>query len=280
MTLVAQRYDEDADLTALVDHPENPRQGDKDAVSDSVTGNGFYGAILVQSSTGHILAGHTRRAVLLEQGTTRGPVLWVDCDNETARRILLADNRTAELAAWDEAGLLAVLQELEPDELPAVAFTVEDMEELQRRLDGDLGELSDDDEDGPREWWRPSGPYSRRTDTIQYEPTSETAPPVSALVDRSKADLLTARIAAADLPDEIKEFLSVAAQRHLVFDYSQIAEFYAHAEPELQALMEESALVIVDFDDAIRHGYVKLNERLTDLLAASRAEQEREHADA
>ena len=29
--------------------------------------------------------------------------------------------------------------------------------------------------------------------------------------------------------------------------FARIAEFYAHASPEVQALMEESALVIIDF---------------------------------
>ncbi len=47
-----------------------------------------------------------------------------------------------------------------------------------------------------------------------------------------------------------------------VFDYEQIAEYYAHAPAEVQELMERSALVIVDFGRAIEDGFVRLNQEL------------------
>jgi hypothetical protein len=56
--------------------------------------------------------------------------------------------------------------------------------------------------------------------------------------------------------------LQQAAQRHTVFDYENIAEFYAHAEPEIQELMERSALVIIDFNQAIENGYIQLSEQI------------------
>lgn len=34
----------------------------------------------------------------------------------------------------------------------------------------------------------------------------------------------------------------------------------------MQELMEDSALVIIDFNDAIAKGYVKLNKRIEDIL--------------
>lgn len=49
----------------------------------------------------------------------------------------------------------------------------------------------------------------------------------------------------------------MAASRHVVFRYDRIAEYYCHAPKEVQELMEESALVIIDFDDAIEGGYVR-----------------------
>ena len=52
-----------------------------------------------------------------------------------------------------------------------------------------------------------------------------------------------------------------------VFNYKNIAEYYAHASKEIQELMEKSALVIIDVDDAIANGYVKLSETIADLLA-------------
>lgn len=148
MPVTGQRYEPDADLAQLHDHPRNPRRGADSSVAASLDRNGWYGAIIAQQSTSHILAGHTRRRVLTAAGETRGPVIWVDCDDEAALRILLADNRTAELASWDDADLLGLLREITPDDLAAVGFDVADMDVLQRQLDAaGLGKL-----DAAAEW--------------------------------------------------------------------------------------------------------------------------------
>lgn len=57
-----------------------------------------------------------------------------------------------------------------------------------------------------------------------------------------------------------------AATRHYAFNYKNIAEYYAHAPAEIQELMEESALVIIDYNNAIRNGYVQLSEDLKSLV--------------
>jgi hypothetical protein len=104
-------------------------------VATSLDRNGWYGAIIAQQSSNIILAGHTRRRVLEAGGHASGPVLWVDCDDATALRILLADNRTAELAAWDDSELLGLLHEIGPGDLAAAGFQPDDMSSLQRKLD-------------------------------------------------------------------------------------------------------------------------------------------------
>lgn len=135
MPVTQQHYEAEADLTTLRDHPRNPRRGDDPSVATSLDKNGWYGAIIVQRSTGIILAGHTRRRVLTAAGHTRGPVLYVDCDDATALRILLADNRVAELATWDEAELIGLLREIDADDLAGVGFATDDMIALQYKLD-------------------------------------------------------------------------------------------------------------------------------------------------
>ena len=85
-------------------------------------------------------------------------------------------------------------------------------------------------------------------------------------MNREKAVTLVNRIREADVPDDIAIFLKLAAQRHLVFDYAKIAEYYAHATPEVQELFEDSALVIIDFEDAIKNGYTTLDSQLGALL--------------
>ena len=107
--------------------------------------------------------------------------------------------------------------------------------------------------------------YSTKVDIPQYLPSS-IKPKVWELYDKTKYNELVRGIVTSDLPDDIKEFLMFAATRHVVFNYSKIADYYAHADPEIQDLMEKSALVIIDVDDAIAGGYVRLSQNIKKLL--------------
>lgn len=107
--------------------------------------------------------------------------------------------------------------------------------------------------------------YSRTIKIPQYEP-SNIAPNLWELYDKTKYAELMKNIALSDIPDDVKEFLKLGATRHIVFNYAKIADYYAHAEPEVQRLMEQSALVIIDIDDAIANGYVKLSQRMRELI--------------
>ena len=104
--------------------------------------------------------------------------------------------------------------------------------------------------------------YTRNIEAPIYEPKDEAPPDPSTLLDDTKTKELRAEIDSSDIPGEIAEFLSAAAGRHTVFDYKLIAEYYAHAAPDIQTLMENSALVIIDFDRAIELGYVRLSEEI------------------
>jgi ParB-like chromosome segregation protein Spo0J len=264
VSILSQNY-EVTDLSKLTVHPENPRRGDVSAIADSINAHGFYGAVVAQRSTGYVLAGNHRLLAAQQEGLTELPVVWVDVDEERARRILIADNRTSDLGTYDDALLIEILSDLALTEesLGGTGYSKEDLNLLAETLEAAEAELE------------PHLEYSRKTDAIIYEPTAETPPPVSELVDRTKADALTEQINAADLPDEVREFLIAGAQRHLVFDYAKVAEFYAHADPELQALMEASALVIIDLEDAIENGYVRLSSRLQTLLGKDLEERDR-----
>ena len=107
--------------------------------------------------------------------------------------------------------------------------------------------------------------YSRTIKIPQYEP-SNIKPNLWELYDKSKYTELARNIARSDVPEDVRDFLLFAATRHIVFNYAKIADYYAHAEPEIQRLMEQSALVIIDIDDAIANGYVKLSQRMRELI--------------
>ena len=106
--------------------------------------------------------------------------------------------------------------------------------------------------------------YTRKIVAPTYEPKNE-KPNIVDLFNTKKADELIYKIKQADLSEEELMFLSHCALRHTVYDYSKIADFYAHSSKKIQELMEDSALVIIDFDKAIEKGYVKLTK---DIAAA------------
>lgn len=99
--------------------------------------------------------------------------------------------------------------------------------------------------------------YTNKIKSPVYEPSGN-KPNIFELVDTYKAVRLIAEIQKSTVSDEEKLFLIEAAKRHNVFHYERIADYYARTSPEMQNLMENSALVIVDFKKAIEHGYIKL----------------------
>jgi DNA modification methylase len=76
---------------------------------------GQHRPFVVQKSTGRILVGNGMYEAMKKLGWTEGQVLYVDDDDATATRRALADNRTAELAEWDNQILKDLLQDLGPE---------------------------------------------------------------------------------------------------------------------------------------------------------------------
>jgi hypothetical protein len=97
----------------------NPRRGNIAAIADSLKTTGQYKPIIVNkgSHTGRpheVLAGnHTLQAArTLHWDTVLAS--YVDVDDDTANRIVLADNRTADLGDYDDDLLASLLKDL-PD---------------------------------------------------------------------------------------------------------------------------------------------------------------------
>ena len=116
--------------------------------------------------------------------------------------------------------------------------------------------------------------YTKKIEAPVYEPKREACPSESSLFDTSKCDALTKEIDDANISPEAKRFLKIAASRHIVFDYAEIAEYYAHAEKDVQALMERSALVIIDFEKAIENGYTRLKNDIYEVMLEDTDDEE------
>jgi hypothetical protein len=244
-------------VDALIPHPLNPRQGDVGAIHESIQANGFYGVVVVQKSTNYVLAGNHRLKAAAAAGMKEVPAILVDVDDDRAKRILLADNRTNDLAAYNTDALVSILTDLTatPLVLTGTGFDGDALDELMADLFP--SQTFDQGIDGK---------YTRKVESPVYEPTGP-APPLSELMDTTKTDELVAQIKAQDLPPELSRFMISAAQRHTVFRYDKVANFYAHADAPLQRLMENSALIVIDYDKAVEDGFVKLNEEVSSLFA-------------
>jgi ParB-like chromosome segregation protein Spo0J len=127
-------------LDAIRPHPRNPRQGDIGAIHTSINTNGFYGTIIAQRSTGFILAGNHRWEAARQAGAETIPVTWINVDDEHATRILLADNRINDLAAYDDNALAELLQEIH-DTTGSLIGTGYDTDDLDQLLN-DLGDIT------------------------------------------------------------------------------------------------------------------------------------------
>jgi len=103
--------------------------------------------------------------------------------------------------------------------------------------------------------------YSKKVDAPIYEPKN-LKPQLSDIFNNQKTNMLIEEIKQSNISKEEKDFLILAAQRHTVFNYEMIADYYSHASKEMQELMENSALVIIDFNKAIELGYIQLCETI------------------
>lgn len=121
-------------VSQLRQHPENPRRGNVEKIKESLERNGQYKPLVVSRATGYVLAGnHTLRAAI-QLGWETIAVVYVDnLTPAQEKRILLADNRTSDLADYEQEQLLELLRDLDGD-LEGTGYTLDDQEDLEAVL--------------------------------------------------------------------------------------------------------------------------------------------------
>lgn len=125
-------------------HPDNARRGNLDRLTESIRVNGFYGAIVAQKSTRHIIVGNHRYQAAVSLGIKELPVLWVDIDDAEARRMLLVDNRSNDLASYDDELLVELLRLTEHETgLEGSGFDKDTFDLLGRIVDAQAQGLTD-----------------------------------------------------------------------------------------------------------------------------------------
>src|SRR4051812_42822012 len=106
MNVLNKRYDPAVPVDKIKPNPRNVNEADLGSISTSIAENGFYGACIVNERTGHLVAGENRWRSAIGEGYSTVPVLYIDCDEPTERRILLVDNQTNRLGTFNQQALL------------------------------------------------------------------------------------------------------------------------------------------------------------------------------
>jgi ParB-like chromosome segregation protein Spo0J len=125
-------------LDGLKTFPGNPRRGDVKAIARSLDVNGQFRALIVRAQTNEVLGGNHTLLAMRELGWAKGLAHLVECDDVEAKRIVLADNRTADASGYDDAALADLLSSL-----PDLEGTGYDDAALQALI-ADFPELPDD----------------------------------------------------------------------------------------------------------------------------------------
>lgn len=242
------------DVNELNPYENNARKHTDDDINStaaSIKRFGFDDPIGIWGDKNTIVEGHGRLLAAKKLGMQTVPCIRLDHLSDKERRAYaLAHNKTAELSSWLDKALTDELRDLDDFDMGMFGFDVEGLNEAIPGVEDDTPDMSR---------------YAAKAKIPQYEPKGE-MPEISDLVDCGKQKELVEEIENANIPQDIKDFLKIAAQRHNVFNYRNIAEFYAHQPAEVQRLMEKSALVIIDINDAIANGYVKLSKTIQDII--------------
>ncbi len=129
------------DIDTLQTHPRNVRQGDIGAISESLKAHGQYRPIVYQVSTGYVLAGNHTLKAAQALGWKQVAATGVHCDDTQALRILLADNRSSDLATYDDKELLELLKDVAStsDELLGTLYDGDDLDDMVYKLEGSIG---------------------------------------------------------------------------------------------------------------------------------------------
>jgi len=229
-------------------HP--PKQIEQ--IKASIKEFGMVNPIGINKDT--IVFGHGRYEALKQLGYKEVPTVDLSHLTEAQRKAFtIADNKIGDNSSFDEDLLkieLQSLQEMDFD-LSLTGFSDEELKDFDLNIEDEM--IINDD-----------NPYSQKVEIPTYEPDGE-KPSFSEMYEDEKVLKLIDKIENSSVDNEIKQFLKLSAYRHLRFNYEKIANYYAHSNREVQELMEDSYLVIIDFNKAIENGIINLENEISEI---------------
>lgn len=240
-------YTELVDVSKLVPNPKNNNKHPIDQIKRLAKIIDFQGQrspIVVSNRSGFIVKGHGRLEAIKLLGWEKCAVDYQDYESEAQEYAdMTADN---EIAKWAEFQTDMFLEEIKGLDIDPDYFGLREMPELG---------IEEEQETI----------YETKIKTPVYEITGE-EPKLNELVNTEKADKLKEEIEKSKLSEKVKEFLKLTATRLYEFNYSKIAEYYAHQDKDLQDIMEKLALVIIDYNKAVEYGFVEMTKQIDALV--------------
>jgi hypothetical protein len=168
-----------------------------------------------------LIDGHLRAETL---GDGDVPVLILDVNEAEADKILATLDPLTAMADSDAAKLDELLRNVDTgsEALQQMLAATAAQAGLYETLGGN--DEADPDQEGDSS----ENPYTDKTAVPPYEITGP-KPSLSDMYDDAKCQKLLSDIDESDLPENEKVFLRAAAYRHVVFNFQEIANYYAHS---------------------------------------------------
>jgi hypothetical protein len=130
-------------LDQLTPFPGNAKRGRVDKIRESIAEHGQYRSLVVRHTPEDllvVLAGNHTMLALGEQGETQARCEIIACDELTAKKINLIDNKASDDGEYDQLALADLLRELEGD-YSGTGFEDDEVADLLDALEtaGDVG---------------------------------------------------------------------------------------------------------------------------------------------
>lgn len=128
-------------LSSLKFDDKNARKHDKKnlkSIKDSLDKFGQVEPLVVQKSTMKVIGGNGRLEAMKDLGWKDCDIALIDIDNDKAKALGLALNRSAELAEWDDDNLKELLSELDAEgwDLEGLGWNSDDLNKPLKDING------------------------------------------------------------------------------------------------------------------------------------------------
>lgn len=218
-----------------------------DRIANSIIEFGFNNPVLCDEAN-IILAGHGRVLAAEKLGIEKIPVWKIFGLTEGKKRAFrIADNKLNHDTSFDENLLREELEFLINDSFDIGKFGLDDFDDLIFDQNSEIENIST---------------YSKKIKSPVYEIKGECPTEEECYSNEKQQQLIKEINKLSNIPEAMRNFLTLASYRHIKFNYQKIAEYYAHASKEVQQLMESSALIIIDFNKAIENGFVEMSKEI------------------